>query len=37
MTLPGSQPWAAANKKLDLARWTQYLLPAEEIIAVLDQ
>ena len=26
----------SANKKLDLARWTQYLLPAEEIIAVLD-
>ena len=26
----------SANKKLDLTRWTQYLLPAEEIIAVLD-
>ena len=27
----------SANQKLDLARWAQYLLPAEEILAVLDQ
>jgi DNA primase len=26
----------SASKKLDLAHWTRYLLPAEEIIAVLD-
>ena len=26
----------SANNKLDLAQWTRYLLPAEEIIAVLD-
>jgi transposase len=26
----------SANKKLDIARWIRYLLPAEEIVAVLD-
>lgn len=34
--IAGVATLGSANKKLDLTRWTRYLLPAEEIIAVLD-
>ncbi len=34
--IAGVATLGSANKKLDLSRWTRYLLPAEEIVAVLD-
>lgn len=34
--IAGVATLGSASKKLDLKRWMQYLLPAEEIVAVLD-